>query len=292
MFSFQLKTMQIQSVAILVNPIAGKGKAIKLSVWLNDELNKKKIPSTIFSSEWPTLAVLNQFSDVWVIGGDGTINYFINHYPNCKIPIALFRGGTGNDFAWKLYKGMSKEAQFAALFSASPKPVDAGKVNDTLYINCLGVGFDGEILQSMNAIRFIGGHFGYLLAVIYKIFRFKEKSMTIRLAGEEWSEKFLLVLIVNSSRAGGGFYIAPTAEVNDGQLNMVLCKKIPIWKRLMYLPIIKKGKHLHYPFIIHKLGQEFTIESNEVLPIQIDGELHFTNKLQVSVLPKQFLFRY
>ena len=73
---------------------------------------------------------------------------------------------------------------------------------------------------------------------------------------------------------------------------MVLCKKIPIWKRLKYLPIIKIGKHLHYPFIIHKLGQEFTINSNDVLPIQIDGELQFTNKLQVSVLPNQFLFRY
>jgi diacylglycerol kinase (ATP) len=276
--------MQIQSVAILVNPIAGKGKSSKMSVWLHNELNKKTIPNTIFSNEWPTLSILETFSDVWVVGGDGTINYFINHYPNCKIPIALFSGGTGNDFAWKLYKGISKEVQFSSLFNASPKPVDAGKVNDTLYINCLGVGFDGEILESMKAIRFIGGHFGYLLAVIYKIFRFKEKSMTIRLADEEWNEKFLLVLIVNSSRAGGGFNIAPPADVNDGQLN--------IWKRLRYLPIIKKGNHLHYPFIVHKLGKEFTINSNEILPIQIDGELQFTNKLQVSVLPKQFLFRY
>jgi len=204
----------------------------------------------------------------------------------------LFDGGTGNDFAWKLYGDISLEERMNLIISANPKLIDAGKVNDKLYINCLGVGFDGEILESMKAIRFIGGHFGYLLAVIYKIFRFKEKSMTIRLADEEWNEKFLLVLIVNSSRAGGGFNIAPPADVNDGQLNMVLCKKIPIWKRLRYLPIIKKGNHLHYPFIVHKLGKEFTINSNEILPIQIDGELQFTNKLQVSVLPKQFLFRY
>ena len=96
---------------------------------------------------------------------------------------------------------------------------------------------------------------------------------------------------MNSSRAGGGFFIAPTAQINDGYLDMVLANKMPIWKRLWYLPIIKKGKHLHYPFITHQLGKEFTIESDKPLPIQLDGELFYANKLQISNLNKQFLFR-
>ena len=99
-------------------------------------------------------------------------------------------------------------------------------------------------------------------------------------------------MVVNSSRAGGGFDIAPTAEINDGALNMVLCKKLPIWKRLWYLPIIKSRKHLTLPFVIHKLGTHFNIQCEKELPIQMDGELFFANKLEIKVLPKQFLFRY
>ena len=284
--------MEIKKVAILANTTAGKGKSKQISIWLQEQLITLNKLSTIYDLEWPSDADLNQYSDAWVIGGDGTINYFINKYPNCKIPITLFCGGTGNDFAWKLYGDVTIEQQLATILAATPKPIDASKVNGKLYINCLGVGFDGEILQSMKSIRFIGGHYGYLLAVIFKIFFFKEQKIQIQIGDEIWNEKFLLALIVNSSRAGGGFFIAPPAALNDGLLNMVLSKKISILKRLWYLPVIQKGKHLHLPFIIHRLVEKITIKCEKELPIQVDGELLYAKDIQIEVLPSQFLFRY
>jgi len=284
--------MEIKKVAILANTTAGKGKSKQISIWLQEQLITLNKLSTIYDLEWPSDAELNQYSDAWVIGGDGTINYFINKYPNCKIPITLFCGGTGNDFAWKLYGDVKIEQQLATILTATPKPIDAAKVNGKLYINCLGVGFDGEILQSMKSIRFIGGHYGYLLAVIFKIFFFKEQKIQIQMGNETWNEKFLLALIVNSSRAGGGFFIAPPAALNDGLLNMVLSKKISILKRLWYLPVIQKGKHLNLPFIIHRLAEKITIKCEKELPIQVDGELLYAKDIQIEVLPSQFLFRY
>ena len=112
------------------------------------------------------------------------------------------------------------------------------------------------------------------------------------MGNETWNEKFLLALIVKSSRAGGGFFIAPPAELNDGLLNMVLSKKISILKRLWYLPVIKKGKHLHLPFIIHRHAEKITIKCEKELPIQVDGELLYAKDIQIEVLPSQFLFRY
>ncbi|MGI9137564.1 MAG: diacylglycerol/lipid kinase family protein [Sediminibacterium sp.] len=284
--------MEIKKVAILANTKAGKGKSKQISIWLQEQLVTKNILSTIHDTEWPTNNELAQYSDIWVIGGDGTINYFINKYPHCKIPIVLYSGGTGNDFAWKLYGNVNVKQQFENILNATPKLIDAAQVNDKLYINCLGVGFDGEILQSMKSIRWIGGHFGYLLAVIFKIFFFKSPTIKIQIDGESWHEKFLLALIVNSSRAGGGFFIAPTAEINDGLLNMVLSKNISIIKRLRYLPIIQKGQHLHLPFITHRLTKNITITCENELPIQIDGELIYAKNIEIKVLPKQFLFRY
>jgi YegS/Rv2252/BmrU family lipid kinase len=284
--------MLITSVAILANPIAGSGKAASIASKLQEVLTNYHISNTVYIRQWPTHELLDEFSDCWIIGGDGTINYFINHYPHCKSCISLFDGGTGNDFAWKLYGNISLEQKIKLLLSATPKLIDAGQVNDKLYINCLGVGFDGEILQSMKAIRFIGGHYGYLLAVLYKIFRFRETTIKIKSETESWHEKFLLAMVVNSSRAGGGFNIAPPAEINDGALNMVLCKKLPIWKRLWYLPIIKSGKHLALPFVVHQLGKHFTIQCEQELPIQMDGELFFASQLEIKVLSNQFLFRF
>ena len=40
------------------------------------------------------------FTEVWIIGGDGTINWFINQYSEIQLPLALFGGGAGNDFHW------------------------------------------------------------------------------------------------------------------------------------------------------------------------------------------------
>ncbi|OIR14237.1 putative lipid kinase BmrU [mine drainage metagenome] len=282
--------MQILSIAILVNPFAGKGKSNRLAVWLEKQLISKNIPSTIFRKQWPS--TFDDFSDIWIIGGDGTINYFINHYPECKLPIALFKGGTGDDFAWKLYGDISNDEQLELILNASPRFVDAGKFNSKLFINCLGVGFDGEILQSMNTIRFIGGHFGYLLAVIKKIFSFHEPRFVITAAEEVWNEKILLLMINNSSRAGGGFFVAPNASINDGKLDMVFCKKLSVLQRLRYVPVIEKGKHLHLPFVVHRLGEKFTIECDAETAVQVDGELYFAKDLHIEILPNQFLFRY
>ena len=282
--------MTIMHVAILSNPLAGKLGANTIAQLIQQKLQLKNIISHIFNIHWPD--TLNGFSDVWIIGGDGTLNYFINHYPDCSIPIAVFKAGTGDDFAWKLYGDASIEEQLNIILNAAPRAVDAGKFNDQLFINCLGIGFDGEVLQSMNAIRFIGGHIGYLLIVIKKIFSFKEYAFTITADDEHWSDRFLLLMINNSTRTGGGFFISPDASINDGKLNMVLCKKLPLLKRLRYLPVIEKGKHLHLPFIINRTVQKVKIECEKELSIQVDGELRFASSLSIEILPNQFLFRY
>jgi YegS/Rv2252/BmrU family lipid kinase len=282
----------ITHVAILANLKAGGGKAMQIANWLGTALTKQKISYAIFNDQWPNEVLLNSYSDCWIIGGDGTINYFINQYTNCKINLALFNSGTGNDFAWKLYGDSNLAERFSQVIHATPKDIDAGVVNNKLYINCMGVGFDGEIIKYMRTIRFLGGKLGYMLAVIIKILGFKEKEFSIQTEQVQFHGKYLLALIVNSSRAGGGFYIAPNANINDGKLDMVLCEALPVWKRLIYLPIIKKGKHMHLPFVKQSLGKAFTIQCKEEMPIQVDGELIYAKDIQVKVLESQFKFRF
>ncbi len=281
----------ITHIAIAVNPITRKHKTLHLCNAIIEELELRNISFTVFNEKWPSS--FDGYSDVWIIGGDGTLNYFINHYPNCAIPLSVFKGGTGNDFAWMLYGNISIKDQVKRILESSPKYVDAAKMNERLFINCVGIGFDGEILaSSMNSIRFIGGHIGYLLAVIIKIFSFKEHQFSITTSSKKWNEHLLLLMVTNTIRAGGGFYISPDALVNDGKLNLVMIKKLSVFKRLRYLPVIEKGKHLHLPYVISTTEKQVSIIADKLAAVQLDGELLYAQTLNIEVLPNKFLFRY
>lgn len=280
----------IQKIALAVNPKAGNGRSLKLSAKLSLMLKAKQLMHELFTDQWP--ASFEGFTDVWIIGGDGTMNYFINHYPTINLPLALFKGGTGNDFAWKLYGDCSTEEQFEIVLQSSPQPVDAALCNNALYMNGVGIGFDGEVLQSMKAIRLVGGHIGYYLVVLKKILSFKESSFKISGNHFHADEKFLLVMINNSSRTGGGFHVSPKASVNDGLLDLVLLKPLPVLTRFFYLPKIEKGTHLELPIIQHITGTDFVIDCDKELPAQLDGELIRAKKFVISIKKKQFLFRY
>ncbi|MCX6314610.1 MAG: diacylglycerol kinase family protein [Sphingobacteriales bacterium] len=279
-----------RNIALLVNPTSGKGKAVKIGHWLEDKLSAMAIPHLLFVGNWPSQ--FEQHTEIWIIGGDGTINYFVNHYKGIQLPLALFAGGTGNDFAWKLYGDISVEDQFQLLLHAEAKPVDVACCNDVYYLNSLGIGFDGEVLRSMNAIRWMGGHLGYLLVVIRKIFSFREFRFKINTGSEIFDERFLLVIINNSSRTGGGFMVSPKASLTDGLLDLVLCKPLSLFKRLRYLPVIEKGKHLDLPYIhfCHTPGVQ--VICNQETSGQIDGELITAKTFDIKVLPGCLNFRY
>src|SRR5687767_3317389 len=131
-----------QHIAILCNPLAGAGKAIGIAQKIKESLEKKNIPFLLFTENWPP--DFSGFTDVWISGGDGTLNYFINQYPTLKLPLVIFKGGTGNDVHWLLYGGKSFEEQLQLALTVEPKAIDAGQCNERLFINGAGIGFEGE----------------------------------------------------------------------------------------------------------------------------------------------------
>lgn len=278
----------ISNICLLINP-ANKARVRKVIDIITYTLTSLNIPFSTFTYDWPE--ALSPFSDIWIVGGDGTLNYALNKYRKIELPVVIFKGGTGNDFAWKLYGNADIHKQIETALNASPKWVDVAKCNDQLYINSAGFGFDGEVLKSMKAIRSIGGHLGYLGVVLKTIFTYREVIFQIEGKGTV-SGKYLLVAINNSSRTGGGFHITPDACIDDGKLDMVLCEKIPVMKRLRYLPVIEKGKHLKLPFISHEQGANFTVTAGRKILGQLDGELISGDSFVIEVIPHYIRFRY
>src|SRR5690606_6109646 len=127
-------------------------------------LDQLSIPNQLFENGWPENIV--GFDKIWIAGGDGTIFYFINNYQSVNIPVALLGGGTGNDLKNHLYGDLPLEKHVHLLLESEVFDIDLGRCNDDYYINSLGIGFDGKVLQNIHTIRWVGGHWGYFLAVL------------------------------------------------------------------------------------------------------------------------------
>ena len=281
--------MSPEKIALLINPFPNKHRA-QLCAKIISILTKKNIAFDAFTEAWP--AAINFYKEAWVIGGDGTLNYFLNRYNNIEIPIVIFKAGTGNDFATRLYGKANVDEQIQRVLNAEPQPVDAADCNGKKFINAVGIGFDGEVLKSVHAIRLVGGHLGYLWVVLKKIFSFREKRYQITCDDNKLSGKYLLVMITNSTSTGGGFMVSPEASINDGKLNMVLCKPLSVLKRLQYLPVVEKGKHLHKDFVKHQQVCNIKIECEHETFAHMDGELISAKTFDITVLPRHYLFKY
>jgi len=277
------------NIAIVCNTLAGSGYSTVLTRQLQELLESQHIPCTVFMDDWPTQ--FTGFSDVFILGGDGTLNHFINQYPNISIPLSVFKGVSGNDFGWKLYGNLSFEAQVRRALESVPRPVDAGSCNGRLFLNGVGIGFDGEVVKSMGKKRIISGHLAYLLTVLRKIFFYREKVLELEYNGRREKDKYFLISIANGSRYGGGFMVAPQAVVNDGWLDLVMIRKIHPLKRFFYLPRVEKGNHITLPFVKVDKVTRVVIKTEAPIPAHLDGELIEHNEFTIELLPGKFLFR-
>lgn len=274
-------------IAFLINPLK---KTVAIANYFSWVIEAVKVEKTdweiqLFAKEWPS--ELGDFDQVWVMGGDGTCNYFVNQYPTCNKPIALFKGGTGNDFYWKLYGNLSRRAHLDAVLAGHAEAFDAGSCNGQIFLNGVGIGIEGEVLKSMDAIRYFKGGLGYYLVAIPNLLKFKTYSISY---GKTVSRAVFLCMVFNSSRAGGGFHFFPKASVQDGLLDVLFCQPIPVWKRLYYMPIIQSGKHVNLPIVEFSKEKKIIIKTSRELSAQVDGEVQTSDVFDFSVLPFKFTF--
>jgi diacylglycerol kinase (ATP) len=279
-----------KKIAIVANKLAGGGVAVSLSNAIKDILHNKGVEFESFIEVWPM--DFGSFTDVWIVGGDGTLNYFINHYQDIKLPLMIFKGGTGNDFHWLLYRESSLEKQIEIGLEASPKAVDAGTCNGKLFLNGLGVGFDGAVASTLQGKKKKAGKISYLIAILRMIFAYKEQFFELIMEDREINGKLLMINVMNGKRAGGGFYVTPDAEVNDGLFQANVVRPLSIVRRLQYLPIIEKGKHSNLSCIDYFSTSSMHIKSSQNFHAHLDGEYLTSKEIEVEILPAHFLFCY
>lgn len=226
----------------------------------------------------------------YIIGGDGTLNEAVTGIVGSNSEIVVIPAGTGNDFIKSISKYTSMRKIVLSSINKDATPTDIIKFNKDKYcINILNLGFDAKIAANVDKFRkipFVSGSGKYNLAIIYTLLKNQNYRLKIRINDIIIKGNFTLAAIANGKYYGGGVCPEPFADTTDGILNACIVTNSSFLEKLFLLPKYKKGKHENIHQLTHYKAKKLTISSYKKIPVSIDGEVIYTNRISATILPK------
>jgi diacylglycerol kinase family enzyme len=80
------------------------------------------------------------------------------------------------------------------------------------------------------------------------------------------------VAVANSKAYGGGMYLVPHAELDDGRLDVMLTRAHSKLHWLASLPKVFKGKHVDDPNLQWLSGSEIAVSADRPFTMYADGD--------------------
>lgn len=294
---------------IILNPIAGAGSAMKALPRIRELLTQYELDFTITLTEYPGHGIelaresaANGYDFIIAAGGDGTSNEVLNglmqHKQACgSFPVmGVIPVGRGNDFAYGANIPVDVGEACALLASLPRKWIDIGKVHvdnssEILYFgNGVGIGFDA-VVGFLAARMKLKGMLSYLVAALKTIFiYFKPPLVRVDHGGTSLTLSALMVSIMNGRRMGGGFMMAPSADIDDGLFNLCMVSKIPQVAMFGLIGKFMKGTHEADPAVQTSMGNRIVVTALEgSLPVHADGVMVCKEGSQVTIelLPRE-----
>ncbi len=265
-------------VAIIVNPVSGKGKSLgvlpKVVAWCR----KEGVEFRLFTTTRPgdgvgqaRLARIAGYERIVVLGGDGTVNEVGQVLLGTNAILGVLPGGSGNDFLKMLGKKNGLEQAMRIAFLGEPHEVDVGIANGRPFFNVVGIGFDAKVALEAMRSR-LSGFPAYLWAVFKVLRNHRPLPLEIELDQLKFSENVTLVSVGNGRSSGGGFYLTPRAKLDDGLFDICIMEFFPKSKVFSVLPRALKGTHVRLDGVRVYRSRRILVRSAEGFPVHIDGE--------------------
>jgi diacylglycerol kinase (ATP) len=144
--------MSDRKIFYLVNPISGTAKKEGIKKMVERETTAQGIPfeigTTNADGDYDFLKdkiTREHFTDIVIIGGDGTVNQVTSALRGTKIRFGIIPVGSGNGLARSANIPMKPQQSLALIFSATTKCVDAFLINNQYSCMLSGIGFDAQV---------------------------------------------------------------------------------------------------------------------------------------------------
>lgn len=278
-------------MAIIVNPAAGDGKCKQRYPLVQDYFKTRGIEFKPYFTErrghgmeLARQALHEGYDRIVSMGGDGTLSEVVNGIVNSDVILGFIPAGSGNDFG-RTFGLKSGDVLGACKFIEREhvREVDLCVTEGKYFINVAGAGFDAEVGHMANiwGKRYFPGHMAYVASILRELVAYAPQEMTIELDERTMHTRAWLVAVANARYFGGGMMIAPSAEVDDGQLDVYIIKATSKFELLKVLPTVFTGKHVNHLAVECHQARRVRLSSPERLVTQADGEI-------LGTLPREF----
>ena len=304
---------------VIFNPASGHGRGAR-RIPLFRELLDRHLDSYAWASttapgeeaELADGAIAGGARLVVAVGGDGTWSHVADRVVASgrrDVALGLLASGTGNDFGKSL--GLSyadPEQSVAALAAGRTRRIDVGRVvsgwrpaptpqaasgaawrdEPRHFLNLVGFGFDIAVIDASQRARFLRGAVLYKVAALQQLFLYR--SPRLRLSDARgWSTegRHLMLTISNGRIFGGGFPIAPDADLEDGRLDACAISDSSPVGRARLFRLAEKGRHVREKEVSLRQDRGFAVRFDRRVRYEVDGDVHQsrTGEVRVDVVP-------
>lgn len=221
--------MKKQRLLLVINPISGgsdkKGlpdvvtQCVHSS--LNMEVDVKVTQGKGDAHRFATEAVEQGYYAVIAAGGDGTVNEVASALCGSDVALGIIPSGSGNGLARHLEIPVDVDLSLAVIAENNIVACDYATVNGRPFFCTFGVGFDAAVSDRFSK-QGKRGKFMYFKSAIEEYVQYHPQVYTISANGKILTKNAFLVACCNASQYGNNAYIAPTASITDGLLDIII----------------------------------------------------------------------
>ena len=287
-----------KKIMLIINPCAGRRKGKRKSGAVAELFKQKGFDCQLFLTEERNDATRfviehgREYDLIACMGGDGTLNYFINAVKGVEIKnsIYLLGSGTGNDFL----NDIGRQAGEEVLLNPYLKNLPTVYVNgmEKLFINNMGFGIDGYCCEVADQIKEKSPQekINYSgIAIKGLLFHFHPCHAEVTVDGVKHTfENVWIAPTMKGKFYGGGMKMAPDQDRFSDLLTVVVYHCPSKLKALIAFPSIFKGEHVKKTDIVQSFaGNEIKVRFSRPCAAQIDGETVLNVTEYTAVQPRK-----
>jgi YegS/Rv2252/BmrU family lipid kinase len=268
-----------QPVALLVNPSAGGGRALRALPAVEAELARLDVAyrvartRSLSHARELALAAADAGEVVVTLSGDGLIGAVAGALRgHDRAIMGVLPGGRGNDFARVSGIPLDPVAACAVIASGVARPMDVGDVGGRTFVGIASLGFDSVANRIANEAPSRLGPLVYAYGALRALATWRPATFEVAVGTDRRTFTGWTVAAANNRAYGGGMLLAPDALLDDGELDVVLVAPSSRRQFVRCLPMVFKGTHVQLDSVTVLRGREVRIAADRPFDVYADGD--------------------
>jgi YegS/Rv2252/BmrU family lipid kinase len=279
-------------IALLANPSAADGRSLKCLDIVRATFEAQgadyelATPSGRDAARTVAREAAESGRTVVAVGGDGTIGLIAGALRGTPGRLAVIPAGRGNDFA-RVLKIPEDPAEAALIaLDGHEQVVDVGDVDGATFVCIASLGFDSDANRIANEAKLVNGNLVYLYAALRALIGWKHANFHVVIDGQAHDIRGWSVAVANSKAYGGGMFVAPQAELDDGKFDVVMGSESSKWAFLRDIRKVFDGTHSKLDYVQTVRGTTVEISADRPFDIYADGDPIGRTPATVRISPR------